>query len=140
MTEFERCIQKGSLKQFTDAGQDAVGHEIRAAREDLNDAEFVFANDMPKRTTITAYYAMFHAARALVLAKGYAEKSHYCLLVAFRALYGQDGEGRELAQGIEQARTLRENADYLTQFSPESAEAILAVARRFVAFAEDSLR
>ena len=82
---------------------------------------------------------MFHAARAAVLSKGYAEKSHYCLLVAFRELYASEGEGLELAQGIERARVLRENADYLAEFSTEAAEATLIVARRFVGFVEGRL-
>jgi uncharacterized protein (UPF0332 family) len=139
VSELDKCIDRGSLKRFTDAGTDAVDIELRAAREDLADAEFVFEHDMPKRTTITAYYAMFHAARALVMAAGYVEKSHYCLLVAFRAFYGEDGEGRELARGIERARVLRENADYLAEFSEESARAALEVARRFIRFTEETL-
>jgi hypothetical protein len=63
MSELDKCIERGSLKRFEEEGTDAVQIELRAAREDLSDAEFVFAHDMPKRTTITAYYAMFHAAR-----------------------------------------------------------------------------
>jgi hypothetical protein len=78
MSELDKCIERGGLKRLDDAGTDAVEIELRAAREDLADAEFVFEHDMLKRTTITAYYAMFHAARALVLARGYVEKSHYC--------------------------------------------------------------
>ncbi|MDZ4064524.1 MAG: HEPN domain-containing protein [Coriobacteriia bacterium] len=139
MSEFEKCLKRGALKSFKTAGPDIVLAELRSAREDLADAEFLAANDMPKRTTITAYYAMFHAARAAVLAKGYAEKSHYCLLVAFRELYASDGEGLELARGIERARVLRENADYLAEFSTEAAEATLIVARRFVGYVEGRL-
>lgn len=136
MSEFEKCVKRGALKQFEGAGSDVVESELRAAREDLADAEFLAVNEMPKRTTITAYYAMFHAARAAILAKGYMEKSHYCLLVAFRELYGTDREGVELARGIERARVLRENADYRAEFTDEGAQAALIFARRFVAFVE----
>lgn len=136
MSEFEKCLKRGALKRFDSAGPDSVAAELRAAREDLADAEFVATNNMAKRTIITSYYSMFHAARAAVLAKGYVEKSHYCLLVAFRAMYGVDSEGVELARGIERARVLRENADYRAEFSDEAARASLDFARRFVAFAE----
>ena len=34
-----------------------------------------------------SYYSMFHAAKALVLKKGYREKSHFCLIIALRELY-----------------------------------------------------
>lgn len=139
MNELDQCLQRGGLKPLKDSSGDSIRNELTAAREDLKDAEFVFSHGMLKRTTITAYYAMFHTARALVLAKGYVEKSHYCLLVAFRAFYGDDPTGQELARGIERARVLRENADYHAQFSMESAEAALVVARRFVEFATSML-
>ncbi|MDZ4169944.1 MAG: HEPN domain-containing protein [Coriobacteriia bacterium] len=83
---------------------------------------------------------MFHAARAAILAKGYVEKSHYCLLVAFRELYGANREGVELARGIERARVLRENADYRAEFSDEAAQAALTFARRFVTFVEQQTK
>jgi uncharacterized protein (UPF0332 family) len=104
VNEFEECVKRGGLKLFPTVGPDAIELELRAAREDLADAEFLFEHEMPKRTTITAYYSMFHAARAGVLAKGYAEKSHYRLLVAFREFYDEDDEGSEPARGIERAR------------------------------------
>lgn len=136
MSEFERCIKRGGLKSLTGAGSDVVSREIQIAQADLADAEKLLQLDMDKRTTITAYYAMFHAARAAVLQRGYVEKSHHCLLVAFRELYATTDEGHELARGIERARVLRENADYQGDFSHDAAEASVQVARRFVAFVE----
>jgi uncharacterized protein (UPF0332 family) len=106
MSELDKCIERGSLKRLDAAGTDAVEIELRAACEDLADAEFVHEHGMHKRTTITAYY-------------------------------GTEGEGRELARGIERARVLRENADYNAEFGEESAEAALEVARRFVRFATE---
>jgi len=35
---------------------------------------------------------MFHCIKALIFKKGYREKSHYCLLVAFKELYVKTGE------------------------------------------------
>lgn len=139
MSEFERCVQRGGLRRLTSVGRDAVEREVGAASADLRDAEKLLELGMIKRATITAYYAMFHAARAAVLARGYAEKSHYCLLVAFREFYGGDAEGRGLASGIERARVLRENADYFGEFSADAADASVVVARRFVEFAVRSL-
>lgn len=136
MSEFDKCMKRGALRLFENAGHDVVESELRSAREDLADSEFLMAHAKSKRATITAYYAMFHAARAAILAKGYVEKSHYCLLVAFRELYGAEAEGAELARGIERARVLRENADYHAEFPEEAAQAALVVARRFLAFVE----
>ncbi len=139
MSDFERCIKSGGLKPLTGAGTDVVSRELCAAQTDLADAEKLLELDMDKRTTITAYYAMFHAARAAVLQRGYVEKSHHCLLVAFRELFATTDEGRELAIGIERARVLRENADYQGDFTHDAAGASVAVARRFVAFVEHIL-
>ncbi|MCL4078020.1 HEPN domain-containing protein [Coriobacteriia bacterium Es71-Z0120] len=140
MSEFEKCLKRGGLKPLRDVGADVVRRELHAARSDLEDAERLLELGMVKRATITAYYAMFHAARAAVLHAGYAEKSHYCLLVAFRDLYAATDEGRELAIGIERARVLRENADYHGDFSEDAAEASTHVARRFVRFVERVLQ
>jgi uncharacterized protein (UPF0332 family) len=137
VNEFERCLQRRGLVRFTAAGPDVTSIELKAAREDIADVDLMLDHARWKRATITGYYAMSHAARALVLARGYAEKSHYCLLVAFRELYGGSDAGRELAAGIERGRVMRENADYHSEFSEEGARAVRAFAERFVAFAEE---
>ena len=139
MNEFEKCLQRRGLVRFERAGPDVIEAELRSAREDLADVGLMLEHARWKRATITGYYAMFHAGRALVLDKGYAEKSHYCLLVAFRELFGDSDEGRELASALERARQLRENADYHSEFSEDGARAVSSVALRFVAFAEKAL-
>lgn len=135
MTEFDDCLRRRGLRR-ADLLPDAAVREIAAAHEDASDAESMLEGGQWKRLTVTAYYAMFHAARALVMNAGFVEKSHYCLGVAFRELHGQTGEGRELAMGLERARVLRENADYRSDFDEAGARAALTVALRFVAFAD----
>ena len=83
---------------------------------------------------------MFHSARALLLSRGYAEKSHYCLLVGFREFFGMTPEGRRFALAIEQARILRENADYHADFSEESARSTESLDKEFVEFAARQLK
>ena len=139
MNEFEKCLERRSLVRFEHAGPDVIERELASAREDLTDLDLLLENGRWKRATITGYYAMFHAARALVLDKGYAEKSHYCLVVAFRELYGDTDDGRFLGMALARGRSLRENADYNSEFSKESGSSIATAARRFVAFAEGLL-
>jgi uncharacterized protein (UPF0332 family) len=136
MSDFDRCVEKRRLVPLTVASPDVVSNEMRVAREDLEGADILLDHGQWRRATATAYYAMFHAARALVLSRGYAEKSHYCLLVAFRHFHGDSEEGRELARGIETARVLRENADYEGTASEESARDVATVAHRLVDFAD----
>lgn len=138
MSEFYDCLKKRSLVRF-EGSPDVVAREIEAAHQDLDDAGLMVTHQQWKRLTITAYYCMFHAARALILRAGYAEKSHFCLGVAFRELYATTPDGLELAMGLERARVLRENADYRSDFDEAGARAALVVAERFVRFADDAL-
>ena len=139
MTDFEDCLKKRGLIRFTTAGPDAVANELRAATEDLDDTLAMLDQERWKRATITAYYAMFHSSRALMLSRGYAEKSHYCLLVGFRELFGTTEQGARLALAIERARILREKADYESDFDEESARSSAVVAEQFVTFAKAEL-
>lgn len=73
---------------------------------------------------------MFHAVKALVLQKGYREKSHYCLLVALRELYVETGEiDSEFAENFELSMNLRKEADYAFTYDKESAEITLQYAK-----------
>lgn len=61
--------------------------EIHGADYDLDKARMSLEENDPKWATVKAYYAIFHAARALLLSAGYREKSHRALLVSVRELY-----------------------------------------------------
>lgn len=138
MSEFDDCLKRRGLARFN-GGPDAVTRKLEAATEDISDARVMLEHAQWKRLTVTSYYAMFHAARALVMDAGYVEKSHFCLAVAFREIAGDSAEGRQLALGLERARVLRENADYRSDFDEAGARAALTVAQRFVAFSRDRI-
>ncbi len=81
---------------------------------------------------------MFHAARALIYSQGYREKSHYCLSIALRALFIEEGKldiqsGRDFLN----AMNLREAADYEAEFSEAGAKAVIAAAEKFIVKARD---
>ena len=76
---------------------------------------------------------MFHAARDLIYSRGYREKSHYCLAVAVKTLFVD--EGLMKAQSVRDflnAMNLRESADYEAEFSQSGAKAVIASAERFI--------
>lgn len=140
MNEFEQCVKRRGLVSFDSAGRDAVLREMQSAHQDLADVDLMLQHAQWKRVTITAYYVMFHAARALTIDRGYAEKSHFCLGVAFRHFFGDTSEGRELASGLERARVLREDADYRAEFDETGANAAAKMARRFLDFADEQIK
>lgn len=130
--EFKQCVESGKIVSFP-RGKKLVEKEITVARNDLADAKAGCENQRHKWSTIQAYYAMFHAARALIYSRGYREKSHYCLAVALRALFVEEGrmEAR-YARDFLSAMSLREAADYEARFSKDGAEAVIASAERFI--------
>ena len=130
--EFKKALEKRRIVLFKE-GKELVSRELDAAKDDLCEARDRLSKGRFKYATITAYYSMFHAARALLYHEGYREKSHYYLLVAVEALYvGEKKLSPELARDLRNAMILREEADYHSEFSESGAKAILNSAERFL--------
>ncbi len=131
-SEFKKALDKKRILRFSRA-KELVGKELQAAHDDLAEAEDRFRNERYKYATVTAYYSMFHTARALLYSEGFREKSHYWLVVALQALFVDKGLLDEsLAESFHDAMVLREDADYHGNFSKEGAEMTLASARAFL--------
>lgn len=88
MALFNECLRKGRLRKIQDSER-MITKELATAKEDLSVAKEGLKNNRWKWSTIQAYYAMFHAARALLYSHGYSEHSHYCLRIAVEALFVQ---------------------------------------------------
>lgn len=138
--EFERCLVKRWLVRMPEA-RHLVAKELQVAQDDLGEAEAGYQRAGYKWSTIQSYYAMFHASRALVYSQGYREKSHYCLSVAMRHLFVAQGVVPEkMVDDLDDARVLREDADYRAEFSQAGAHHALEAARRLVSRVGELLR
>ena len=138
--EFQKALEKKRILNFS-KGKVLVKKELRAAEDDLSEAKDRLKNKKYKYATITAYYSMFHCARAFIYSKGYREKSHYYLLVALQALFVDKGLLEErLAKDFHSAMVLRESADYHSEFSREGAIASINSATKFLQRAETILK
>ena len=123
------AIEKGRIVSFSD-GPRLVAKELETAREDLADAQHSFDEERYKWATVQAYYAMFHAARALLYAKKFREKSHIYLGRAILALYGESKElTGEYYDNFMQGMNLRELADYKRKFSKDGAQRLIQAAK-----------
>ncbi len=130
--EFKQCLENKKIIAFA-KGKNLVRKEISVAQSDLFDAKAGYENERYKWSTIQAYYAMFHAARALIYSEGYREKSHYCLAVALRALFvDKNTMDAQLVRDFLNAMNLREAADYESDFSQAGAKAVIASADKFI--------
>ena len=130
--EFKQCLESKKVVSFA-RGKNLVEKELSVARSDLSEAKAGYENGSYKWSTIQGYYAMFHAARALVYSESYREKSHYCLTVALSALFVDEGKmDAQLVRDFLNAMNLREAADYQAEFSQSGAKAVIASAEKFI--------
>lgn len=131
--EFQHCLEKRWLVRMPDA-RHLVTKELCVGRDDLAEAEAGYERGSYKWSTIQSYYAMFHTARALLYSRGYREKSHYCLSVAMRHLFvGRGMLDAALIDDLDDARALRQDADYRAEFSQAGASHNVNAARRLLA-------
>jgi uncharacterized protein (UPF0332 family) len=132
MNEFERCLQERRIVRIDPSGP-MVGKELAAARLDMETAEDSLSRGNAKWASVQAYYSMFHSAKALVLWKGYRERSHWCLLVALRELMVRTGElDEELADDLELSMGVRLGADYTLEYDDITARRVVEKAKRML--------
>jgi uncharacterized protein (UPF0332 family) len=117
-----------------------IKKELKSAEYDLKRAQISLREHDAKWATIQGYYAMFHAARALIYTKGYREKSHRCLAIALKELFVDQGKlPTEYFNHLKDAMDLREDADYGFIYDEESAKNIIDRADKFLGYAKGLL-
>ena len=132
MNDFERCIKERRLIE-TKPSKEMIQKELDSAEYDLERARNSLEEEDFKWTAIQSYYSMFHAAKALVLKKGYREKSHFCLVIALRELYvKEDTSYAEMIENFELCMHLRHEADYGLTYHQESTETAIKYAEEFL--------
>ena len=138
--DFKNCLDKQRLYKSDDAKVLAT-KELKSAGDDLEDAKFSFSKQRYTWATIQAYYAMFHAARALLYFRGYRERSHHCVVVGIEYLFGREKLlDMKWVRALKNAMSLREDADYANEYSQEGAQASIDNAERFIKEAEKILK
>ena len=130
--EFKQYIKNKKIIPFP-GGKALVRRELDIARGDLSDAITGFQNELYKWSTIQAYYAMRHAAKALIYSRGYRGRGHYSLVVALKALYVDTNIMEiNIVRDFINAMNLREVAEYEAEFSLLGAKAVISAAERLI--------
>ncbi len=139
--DFEECVRRGSLKPVEHA-LDLVEKELAGAAFDLKTAKESFEKGNVKWATVQCYYAVFHSAKALVLSKGFAEKGHRCLFIAFEEFFVKTGLfEKKFLDLYDDLLMQRESADYDLAFaSKEEFAPILGEAEEFLTLAKKTLK
>ncbi len=118
---------------------------LKKARSFLGAGESALANDYPERAVSHAYYAMFHAARAMLLAKRVKCTSHRETHSKFGLLFAKESvEYQKFHRYLLNGLARREIADYdaepLAPITQVEASEALVRAREFVDMAEEHLK
>jgi uncharacterized protein (UPF0332 family) len=130
--KYDDCLKRGKIKQFS-RGKTLAPKELEAAETDLNRAIKTYKESDYKWATVQVYYSMFHSARALLYAKNLREHSHYCLLQAMKSLYVDTNKiSAHHIDVFQQAKSLREDADYYNRWSEEGCRKLLKAAEEFL--------
>lgn len=130
--EYDECIKKGKIKPFS-RGVTLAPKEMETAKSDLERARKTYKENDYKWATIQIYYSMFHSARDLLYAKNLREHSHYCLIVAIKTLYVETKQiSASFLDGLQEAKNLREEADYYNRWSQAGCERLLKLAKDFL--------
>ena len=129
MIDFDQWLREGRILK-TRPSIPMIEKELKAARIDLVTAQDNHSRGYVKWASVQAYYSMFHCAKALVLSKGYREKSHWCLLIALRELLVKTGElDEEVADDLELAMGVRHDADYELEYDETTSSRVIEKAR-----------
>lgn len=117
-----------SLKQQVEKQLHKANRKLRVARKN-------FADGFYEDTVSRAYYAMFHAAKALLLTKHLDAKTHAGLINLFNQHFVHTGIfSVELRRELVDAKELRETGDYDTEYeeNAQDAQSVLNNAENFV--------
>ena len=129
---FDKCLRLKKIRLFS-RGRLLAPKEINLAKTDLERSKSTFRDGDYKWATVQAYYSMFHSAKALLFKKNYREKSHYCLIIALKALYVETGElPIRLVEGLQRGKNLREDADYYNEWSKAGSEEMIKMDYEFL--------
>jgi uncharacterized protein (UPF0332 family) len=122
---------------------DEIAERIKAAfaraRDKLAVAKHVLAAEYFADAVSPAYYAVYHAAEAVLLIEGDEPRSHEGLKTLFGLRFVKTGRlPEELASILRELKDERENSDYsiFPAITAEEAERAVASAERFVAALE----
>lgn len=110
-------------------------YRFETSLEALSDAKIMYENERYKNTLNRAYYAIFHAIRAVNALSGFDSSKHSGVIAYFNQNYVKEGVfTKELSKIIRMASENREKADYLDFFIAlkEEAERQILRAEEFV--------
>jgi len=98
-------------------------YRLERAKQDLSDAEFSYSNNRFLNANNRAYYAIFHAIRAVLALEKKDFKRHKDVLAYFNQYYIKtEIFPKMISKKISGASKVREDSDYDDEFEPSAEE------------------
>ncbi len=119
-----------------------IREHLRRAHRSLRAAETLLKEGLWEDCISRAYYAMFHAASALLLSKGLKPRGHQGVISLLGEHFVKAGLlSPDLGGALGRAMALRQKAEYIVtaKVSEEMAKRCLEEAKEFVGEAENLL-
>ena len=132
--DFHECLKKGLLRK-TVPSKAKARKSLEASLKWLEEAEKNFKSDALKSSLLSAYLAVFHAARSVLFLDGYREKSHACIARYLDKNYvGKGLLEPEWVEMLDHFRELRHTDQYSFNFftSTDESEDTITNSRDFV--------
>lgn len=112
-----------------------VRASLKLADKALEGAHLLLKKDENRGAISRAYYAIFHAARAILYDKGFTSKSHHGLVSLFGKHVIQQGiMPKEFARILARALDMRQKSDYevFAHFEENEVGELISDAEKFV--------
>lgn len=133
-SNIEILLKGGLLRKISPSRQKAE-ESMKTADVWIKESENNLGANSFMSCLLTSYLAMFHAARAVLFADGFREKSHFAVARYLEDVYQKKGQLEEKwIKLLDYHRELRHNDQYSTSvlITKKEAEDALITARQFV--------
>jgi uncharacterized protein (UPF0332 family) len=138
LTPLEKCFADRNL-EIVAPSREKYERSILQARVLLQEAKNAMGSDSPILAMSGIYFAMFHAARAVLFHDGIREKSHFCAerYLETYVSSGKIGKNWITLFGRMRERREKNQYDFSAPASPEEIEGSWELARDFIRVIEE---
>ena len=115
-------------------------YRLEQSKENLEEAEALFNINKFKGASNRAYYAIFHAIKAILALEQIDFKKHSSVIAYFNKTYISTGIfSKDLGKRISQSRFYREKSDYIDFYiiTREDSKEQIETAREMIEISED---
>jgi len=88
--DFNECMKKGLIRK-TIPSRGKASKSLEASLKWLDESEKNLQSNALRSSLLSAYLAVFHAARSILFFDGYREKSHACIARYLEEKYVRSG-------------------------------------------------